>query len=1172
MSEKGSLTNLQAPDGGSRRSSDAVDGGGDVDGAEFRICIEDLKALMKERGSDAIHHLNTHLGGVNGLVKALRSSAIEGIIGFNEDLEHRARVFGANYIPPKPPKTFLRLIWESLEDTILRILIVAAILSLILGMIFEGPKTGWIEGFAILIAVVIVSLVTAVNDYQKEKQFRSLQSKIESEHKVTVIRSGKPLEIITNDLVVGDVCQLKYGDVIPADGVILHNSDLKVDESSLTGESDMVKKGERDLSLLSGTHVTEGSCKMIVTAVGINSQAGIIFALLLDDKPGNNGNGKKNGKEDAAKSAGKEGELEEINLVDGEKSSTDGDGDDDEDGEDDKKDSKSVLQAKLTKLAVSIGWIGVVAAAITTFVLILRFCISAYAIDKKAWSNKHLIEFLQAFITGLTIMVVAIPEGLPLAVTIALAYSVKRMLDDKNLVRHLDACETMGNATAICSDKTGTLTTNRMTVVESYLLSNHYKVTPTSNELPSEFVDLLCRSIALNTNSQSRIEPPPDKAENALPDHVGNKTECALLAFILEMGETYQVYRDEIPVEMYRKVYTFNSTRKSMSTVIPLAGGGFRLFTKGASEMVLSKCSMILGRDNTPLLFDTADQEAIVKDVIEPMASNGLRTIGAAYKDFPADQGEPDWEDEQAIIKDLICVGIFGIEDPVRAEVPPAIEKCQSAGITVRMVTGDNINTARAIATKCGILTPDHNFLVLDGKEFNRRIRDRNGNIKQKLIDEIWPKLRVLARSSPEDKYVLVKGIINSKKSKAREIVAVTGDGTNDGPALKKADVGFAMGIQGTDVAKEASDIILTDDNFNSIVQAVKWGRNVYDSISKFIQFQLTVNLVAIVTAIIGAIVVKKSPLTATQLLWVNLIMDSLASLALATEQPTDELLERNPYGRTKPLISLSMMRHILGHGIYQLIVMFILTFYGHVLFDIDYGFHRAHSDPPTQHLTIVFNTFVMMQLFNEINSRKVHGERNVFSGIFKNQLFLGILFGTFVVQILLVQFTGRAFYVTGLTVEQWMWCIFLGFTELIWGQVVISVPKKILSRRLRFVMSGISTRDVIETKTAESSGRVLWLRGLTRLQYQIRVVNAFKTGMDHRQRTMNIIAPAVLNSLVGPVGTGFTSEADPPEPATPTATFVDTMDGSHEVIQLWFDVVRIVMLEQSNHLQSALV
>merc|ERR1711988_836350 len=284
----------------------------------------------------------------------------------------------------------------------------------------------------------------------------------------------------------------------------------------------------------------------------------------------------------------------------------------------------------------------------------------------------------------------------------------------------------------------------------------------------------------------------------------------------------------------------------------------------------------------------------------------------------------------------MTCVAVVGIEDPVRPEVPDAIKKCQRAGITVRMVTGDNINTARAIATKCGIIKPGDNYLVLEGKEFNRLIRDANDNVSQQKLDQIWPKLRVLARSQPVDKYTLVKGIINGKISANREVVAVTGDGTNDGPALKKADVGFAMGIAGTDVAKEASDIILTDDNFNSIVKAVLWGRNVYDSICKFLQFQLTVNLVAVLIAFIGAAALKASPLRALQMLWVNLIMDTLAALALATETPTPELLKRKPYGRTAFLISPAMARNIISQALFQLTVVFGILFYGEKLFDID--------------------------------------------------------------------------------------------------------------------------------------------------------------------------------------------------------------------------------------------
>jgi len=385
---------------------------------------------------------------------------------------------------------------------------------------------------------------------------------------------------------------------------------------------------------------------------------------------------------------------------------------------------------------------------------------------------------------------------------------------------------------------------------------------------------------------------------------------------------------------------------------------------------------------------------------------------------------------------------IAGIEDPVRPEVPPAIRQCQEAGITVRMVTGDNVNTATAIATKCGILDPESDFVVMEGREFNKAVRDAQGKIQQDKVDEIWPTLRVLARSSPEDKYTLVRGIIKSK-ARPGEVVAVTGDGTNDGPALKKADVGFAMGIAGTDVAKEASDIILTDDNFTSIVKAVMWGRNVYDSVSKFLVFQLTVNVVAVAVAAISAIAVGDSPLKPIQMLWVNLIMDTLASLALATEPPTEKLLQRKPYGRGKPIISKVMMKSIIGHAVYQLIVLLIILFGGPTLFHFKNGANQERS----MHFTFCYNAFVQMTLFNEMNARKIHGERNVFSGFFRNPLFIIIWLTTFGLQIALVQVEGlnSVFKCTALDEELWMWSLVFGFGELVWHQVVITIPDRIV-------------------------------------------------------------------------------------------------------------------------------
>lgn len=499
-------------------------------------------------------------------------------------------------------------------------------------------------------------------------------------------------------------------------------------------------------------------------------------------------------------------------------------------------------------------------------ILILRFVFTTFVVNKAKWSLYYVKYFVKFVIIGVTVLVVAVPEGLPLAVTLALAYSVKKMMKDNNLVRHLDACETMGNATAICSDKTGTLTTNRMTVVQSYVCGVHYKNQPRFEQLPANMSQILVDAISLNSAYTTRLMPPDNPGE--LPKQVGNKTECALLGFVIGVGRDYQTKRNEIPEDKLYKVYTFNSVRKNMSTVIELPKKeGYRVFCKGASEIVLKKCMFIYGKDGKLDRFTKDEQDRVVRNVIEPMAMDGLRTICVAFKDYvrrkptsPHEiqiESEPNWEEEDAIVSRLTCLCVVGIEDPVRPEVPSAIRKCQRAGITVRMVTGDNVNTARSIALKCGIIKPGDDFLVLEGKEFNRRIRDANGDVQQNLFDKVWPRLRVLARSSPSDKYVLVKHIIESKLNPNREVVAVTGDGTNDGPALKKADVGFAMGIAGTDVAKEASDIILTDDNFSSIVKAVMWGRNVYDSIAKFLQFQLTVNVVAVIVAFVGACAIE---------------------------------------------------------------------------------------------------------------------------------------------------------------------------------------------------------------------------------------------------------------------------------------------------------------------------
>ncbi|CAF3512193.1 unnamed protein product [Adineta steineri] len=1045
---------------------------------------------MQTHQHDGIKEFNETFGGLYGLEKRLKTNLKTGLTGDPLDLLHRKKIFGHNEIPKKSAKSFFRLMFEALQDVTLIILIICAAISFGLAFYHSDHNTfehqyerhketnvDWIEGAAIILAVIVVIFVTAFNDWSKERQFRGLQNKIEHDQKFNLIRNNQLEQVPLKDIVVGDVCQIKYGDLLPADGVVIQSNDLKVDESSLTGESDLISKNlHKNPFLLSGTHVMEGSGKMLVIAVGEHSQTGVICRLLRTPVP------KKNETTETTKPKATDDIHNDRNR--------------------DKE--RSILQTKLTKLAIQIGYIGMIVAVLTVLVLIARFSYEEFVQKREPWKAKYWNRFVRYLITGITVLVVAVPEGLPLAVTISLAYAVKKMMYDNNLVRHLDACETMGNATTICSDKTGTLTTNRMTVVEVYIAGKHWKNINNRNKLEEMHLsdktkEILFEGISVNSSYTSKLILPTEK--EILPKQVGNKTECGLLNFIVELDGNYEGLRKTYLEENFLHVYTFNSIRKLMSTVIQRSDT-IRLHMKGASEIVLQKCTKILDQEGNVIPLTKDDCNYLLHDVIEPMACDGLRTICIAYKDFH--EMPNDWNDETTIFEDLTCICICGIEDPVRPEVREAIEQCKEAGITVRMITGDNVNTARSIALKCGIISPTDHFLVLDGKEFNRRIRpNRFEDVDQNLFDKIGSNLRVLARSSPQDKYLLVKHLVESKHSMTREIVAVTGDGTNDGPALKKADIGFSMGIQGTDVAKEASDIILIDDNFTSIVKAIMWGRNVTDSISKFLQFQLTVNVVALICAFVGSCIVKESPLRAVQMLWVNLIMDTLASLALATDRPTIDLLKRKPTGRNYPLITHRMAKNIVLQAIYQLSIILFLLFAGPSVFDMKDGQPGTNGYMPSEHFTMIFNSFVLMALFNEINCRKIHGELNVFRHILANKIFCTIWIVTFIVQILLVQYGSMVFSCVKLSLDEWMWCFLFGTGTLLWNQKKSDINTNGVinnayehSNESNVIRSSIN-QDLNISDDEIKNIRILWLRNITRIRMQLRVIRAFR---DHIQ------------------------------------------------------------------------
>ncbi|XP_062098690.1 calcium-transporting ATPase 1-like [Humulus lupulus] len=914
----------------------------EVKDAGFEICADELGTIVEGRD---VKKLTIH-GGVEGIAGKLSTSLSSGIPTSEQLLSKRKEIYGVNKFTESPVKGFLTFVWEALQDMTLMILGVCAFVSLIVGIVMEGWPKGAHDGLGIVASILLVVFVTATSDYRQSLQFKDLDRE-KKKITVQVTRDGCRQKISIYGLLPGDIVHLSIGDQVPADGLFLSGFSVVINESSLTGESEPVNANSQNPFLLSGTKVQDGSCKMLVTTVGMRTQWGKLMATLSE-------------------------------------------GGDDE----------TPLQVKLNGVATIIGKIGLFFALVTFAVLVQGlFSRKLQEGSHWSWSGDDAMEILEFFAIAVTIVVVAVPEGLPLAVTLSLAFAMKKMMNDKALVRHLAACETMGSATTICSDKTGTLTTNHMTVVKACICGRNREVGSSKetsdfgSEIPDSALKIFMQSIFNNTGGEVVTN------KDGKTELLGSPTETALLEFGLMLGGDFRAERQASTIV---KVEPFNSTKKRMGVVLELPEGGFRAHCKGASEIVLAACDKVLDLKGDIVPLDEA-YENILTNTIEQFANEALRTLCLCYMEvgskFSADTPIPSGG--------YTCIGIVGIKDPVRPGVKESVAICRAAGITVRMVTGDNINTAKAIARECGILT--ENGLAIEGPEFRE--------LSEEKLFETIPKIQVMARSSPLDKHTLVKHL----RTTFQEVVAVTGDGTNDAPALHEADIGLAMGIAGTEVAKESADVIILDDNFSTIVTVGKWGRSVYINIQKFVQFQLTVNVVALIVNFSSACLTGSAPLTAVQLLWVNMIMDTLGALALATEPPTDDLMKRMPVGRKGNFISNVMWRNILGQSLYQFLIIWYLQTSGKVTFQLD----GPDSDLILN--TIIFNSFVFCQAFNEISSREME-KINVFKGIMQNYVFVSVLSCTIIFQIIIIEFLGTFASTSPLSLQQWVVTVVLGF------------------------------------------------------------------------------------------------------------------------------------------------
>lgn len=874
--------------------------------------------------------------------------------GLNEQqvLESREK-YGVNLLtPPKRPSLW-KLYLEKFEDPIIRILLVAVVFSMIISVI----ENEYAETIGILIAILLATGIGFFFEYDANKKFDILNA-VNEETLVKVIRSGRIQEIPRKDVVVGDILILETGDEIPADGELLEAISMQVNESNLTGEPVISKTTDSyhfddeatyaSNMVLRGTTVVDGHGKMKVLHVGDATEIGKV----------------------ARQSTEQNTEPTPLNI-------------------------------QLTKLANLIGKIGFTVAILTFLVFTTKDLYQYFSIHgAEGWKDYMSILqiILKYFMMAVTLIVVAVPEGLPMSVTLSLALNMRRMLATNNLVRKMHASETMGAITVICTDKTGTLTQNQMTVYESSFYALGKKQLLNNDEISKVIIE------DISVNSTAFLEE--TEAGGKLKG-VGNPTEVALLLWLNQQGYNYLEYRENATII---DQLTFSTERKYMATIIdsPLVGKRI-LLIKGAPEIVLGKCTTVVldGRE-----VSVSEYRSEIETQLLGYQNMAMRTLGFAYK-LIEESAVCDCP-ELVEMNDLRFIGVVAISDPIRPDVPAAVNKCKSAGIDVKIVTGDTPGTATEIARQIGLWTSQDT-------ERNRITGTEFANLDEEQALERVMDLKIMSRARPTDKQRLVQ-LLQRKGS----VVAVTGDGTNDAPALNHANVGLSMGT-GTSVAKEASDITLLDDSFNSISTAVMWGRSLYKNIQRFIVFQLTINFVALLIVLLGSFIGTELPLTVTQMLWVNLIMDTFAALALASIPPNENVMNEKPRSSNDFIISKSMGFYIIGIGTGFLIALLGLLYY----------YTNMPGGMTRQHLTIFFTFFVMLQFWNLFNARVFGTRDSAFKGLFKSYGMLLVALIILLGQFLIVQFGGDVFRTEPISLNTWL--IIIGSSSVVlWiGEIV---------------------------------------------------------------------------------------------------------------------------------------